>query len=58
MKANDMIGFVRTGRWALGAALVLSAGAALAAGRLELENTVFQEIEVQTDDGRTEIRPP
>ena len=56
MKATDMIGFGRTGRWALGAALVLSAGAALAAGRLELENTVFQEIEVQTDDGRTEIR--
>lgn len=56
MKANDMIGIVRTTRWALGAAVLLCAGTALAAGRLELKNTVFQEIEVATEDGRTEIR--
>ena len=56
MMANDLIGFVRTARWALGAAVLLCVGMAQAAGELELGNQVFQEVEVQTEDGRTERR--
>ena len=56
MKTNQTMGIVRTARWALGAAVVLCAGMAHAAGKLEISNAVFQEIEVQTEDGRTERR--
>lgn len=57
MKANDTMGIVRTARWALGAALLMGATTfAHAEGRLELENSVFTEVEVTTPDGRTERR--
>lgn len=56
MKSNNTIGIVRTARWALGAAALLCVGVAQAAGKLELENTVFEEIQVQTQDGRIERR--
>lgn len=55
MNANNMVGKVRKARWALGVAALLCVGIASAAGRLELENAVFQEVEVQVD-GRTEVR--
>lgn len=56
MKANNTMGIVRTARWALGAAVLLCVGMAHAAGKLELDNTVFEEIQVQTQDGRIERR--
>jgi uncharacterized repeat protein (TIGR01451 family) len=56
MKANNTMGIVRTARWALGAAVLLCVGVAQAAGKLEISNSVFQEVAVQTEDGRTERR--
>lgn len=56
MKANNTMGIVRTARWALGAAALLCFGAVQAAGELVLNNEVFHEIEVQTEDDRTERR--
>lgn len=56
MKSNNTMGFVRTARWALGAAvLLLFAGLAQAQG-LELTNEVFQEIQVTNPDGTVETR--
>src|SRR5690606_32896763 len=56
MKTKNQVGVVRTARWALGAAVLCCAFGVQAAGKLEIKNAVFQEVEVQTDDGRTEIR--
>lgn len=56
MKANKTMGIVRTARWALGAAVLLCVGVVHAAGELQLDNQVFQEIEVQTEDGRIEVQ--
>ena len=57
MKTNNLVGIVRNARWALGAAaLLLFVGAAQAEGRLEIDNDVFQEVEVRTEDGRVERR--
>lgn len=56
MKTNNTVGNVRKAGWALGAALLLCATSAHAEGRLELENAVFTEIEVKTEDGKTERR--
>ena len=56
MDTNKQVGIGRRSPWALGAALLLCVGIANAAGKLEIENAVFQEVEVQTEDGRTEIQ--
>ena len=51
MKANNLIGFVRTARWALGVAVLVCVGAAHAAGPLQITNAVYQEVEVRAPDG-------
>src|SRR5690606_4201169 len=56
MKTRKQVGIVRTARWALGAAVLCCAFGAQAAGKLEIRNAVFQEVEVETEDGRVEIR--
>lgn len=56
MKTNQTMGIVRTARWALGAVALLCAGMAQATGKLEISNSVFQEVEVTAEDGRTERR--
>src|SRR5690606_36048987 len=56
MKTRKQVGIVRTARWALGAAVLCCAFGAQAAGELKLANAVFQEVEVTTEDGRTELR--
>lgn len=56
MKANNLIGFVRTARWALGVAVLLCVGLAHAQGQIEIDSAVFQEVEVETEDGRIERR--
>jgi|SRR5690606_6140745 len=56
MKTNNQVGIARTSRWVLGATALLWLGAAHAAGELELRNSVYQEVQVQTEDGRTETR--
>ena len=56
MKTNSVVGIVRNARWALGAAVLLCASVVQAAGQLEIDNDVFQEVEVQAPDGRIERR--
>lgn len=56
MKTHSSFRLKRAAPWALGAAVLLCVGMAHAAGKLSIENTVFQEVQVQTDDGRTETR--
>src|SRR5688500_5723882 len=56
MKTKNVVGNLRRARWAIVLVALACMGAAHAAGRLEVDNAVFQEIDVKTEDGRTERR--
>lgn len=56
MSTQSKFRLSRAAPWVLGAAVLLCAGVANAAGKLEVTNAVFQEIEVKAEDGRVERR--
>ena len=57
MNAKQMVGIVRSARWAFGAVVFLAcAGIAQAAGQLALEGAVYQEVEVRTPEGELVLK--
>ena len=55
MKTNNVVGNIRSARWAIALAALLCMGAAQSqsGGPLQISNAVYQEVEVQAADGTT-----
>ncbi|HEU4814127.1 MAG TPA: hypothetical protein VFS99_07865 [Xanthomonadaceae bacterium] len=56
MNANNVLGFVRKTRWALGAAVLFSVGIVNAQGVFDVQGAVYQDIEVRTPEGEVETK--